>query len=848
VYRAHDSRLDREVAIKVLPESLATDRDRLSRFQREARLLASLNHPQIAQIHGVEESGGVPALVMELVEGPTLADRLNEGALPLDEALPMAVQIADALEAAHAQGIVHRDLKPANIKIRGDGLVKVLDFGLAKTLEPPASSAGASISPTLSLHATEAGIILGTAAYMAPEQARGKGADTRADIWAFGAVLFEMLSGVRPYGGDDVSETLAAVIKSEPVWDSLPGDTPDAIRRLLRRCLQKDRRQRLQHIGDARLELQEAQQPATRDAGPAPARPWRFLAIAATVGLLALTVGMLIGRRTGDAPDAPEMRLEISTPGGLAPQFALSPDGAVLAYATTGRRQIHLRDLASTEPRALAGTEGAEHPFWSPDGRALGFFANNKLKRVDVNGGLPEVLADVLTPAGGTWNRENVILYVPNDSDGVFQVSASGGESRAVTPDRQPRLAVRAPEFLPDGRRYIFYVARGGEAPGVYVGELGSDRIRRVLAANSPAKYANGHLWFVRDDVLVAQQLDPSTGQLAGPVVPIAEDVNIGLVGPNVSTSANGIVAYRSGAGRITRRQLVWFDRAGKELGTAGEEGSLASNPTLSSDGRFVVLQRTVDDNIDLWVIDVDRNVTTRLTDAPGIDSLPIWSPDATQVVFNSVRELSGLATLRIDRTRPPQRLGLPPQPVKIACDWSPDGRFILYKQFDERAGTTDLFVYPLEGGDKQPRAVAETAFDERDGQFSPDGKWVAYESNESGQPEIYMQPFPGPGAKVRVSVEGGTQVRWRADGREIFYIAADGGLVAAAVDLTRTPPFIGAPNTLFKTSIAPIRSISRQQYVVARDGQRFLVLTSEETGPLRPITLLLNWRPPAAR
>jgi Tol biopolymer transport system component len=848
VYRARDTKLDRDVAIKMLPEGFAGDHDRFLRFQREAKVLASLNHPQIAQIHGFEDLDGLHALVMELVAGPTLAERIAAGRLPPDEALAIAKQIAEALEAAHTQGIIHRDLKPANIKVRDDGVVKVLDFGLAKAIDPP-STPGASVSPTLSLHATQAGIILGTAAYMAPEQARGKAADTRADIWAFGVVLFEMLAGTRPFPGDEISDTLAGILKSEPPWDALPRDTPAAIRRLLRRCLQKDRQQRLQHIGDARLEIDEARGATAAEPVAVPAGTVRrpFWIAAAAAG--ALAVGVVAGRQFSIVPEAPEMRLEISMPMGMLTQFAISPDARSIAVARTGRRGLLVRALADSSARALTGTEGAEYPFWSPDGRSLGFFANNRLQRVESDGGAPQALATVITPAGGTWNRDGVILYVPSDAGGVFQVSAGGGESRMVTPHRTPPLATRLPQFLPDGRRFLFHVARGGEPAGVYVGELASDKIQRILSTNAPALYGSGHLWFLRDGALVAQAFDPATLALSGPIMPVADGVLTGLLGISISTSDAGPIAYRASLDRATRpllRQLVWFDRSGKQIGTAGEPGALASNPNLSPDDRSLLLQRTVQENVDLWLIDLQRNVTSRLTDNPGIDSMPVWSPDNNRLIFSSASaDGGGLAIASLDKARPQERVPLSfDDGAKVTSDWSTDGRFILYTHFNQSPATTDVWALPMDG-ERKPLPVATRTYNERDAQFSPDGKWVTYESDEAGTPEIYLQPFPGPGARTRVSVAGGIQVRWRRDGRELFYIATDENLMAVAVDLTATPTSVGTPARLFKTNVSPVRSISRQQYVVSRDGQRFLILTDEE-GPVPPVTLLFNWKPPA--
>ena len=663
-----------------------------------------------------------------------------------------------------------------------------------------------------------------------------------------------MLAGIRPFPGEEISDTLAGILKSEPAWEALPRDTSAAIRRLLRRCLQKDRQQRLQHIGDARLEIDEARGATAAESVAVPAgtvrRPSLWIAAAAAT---ALAVGSIAGRQFSIVPEAPEMRLEISMPMGTSTHYAISPDARSIAVARTGRRGLLVRAFEDPSPRALKGTEGAEYPFWSPDGRSVGFFANNQLQRIERDGGAPQALATAITPAGGTWNRDGVILYVPNDNGGVFQVSAGGGESRMVTPHRTPPLATRLPQFLPDGRRFLFYVARGGEPAGVYVGELASDAIQRILSTTAPAVYGSRHLWFIRDGALVAQAFDPATLALSGPIMPVADRVLAGLLGNSISTSVAGPIAYRASLERATPpsiRQLVWFDRSGKQMGTAGEPGAAASNPSLSPDGRSLLLQRTVQGNIDLWLIDLQRNVSSRLTDNPGIDSMPVWSPDNNRVIFTSASTSGvGLAIATLNKARPQEPFPLPfDDGVKavIPSDWSTDGRFILYTRFNESPSTTDVWALPMEG-ERKPLPVGTTTYNERDAQFSPDGKWVAYESDEAGSPEIYLQPFPGPGAKQRVSVAGGTQVRWQRDGRELFYIAADENLMAVAVDLTATPPSVGTPARLFKTNISPIRSISRQQYVVSRDGQRFLILTDEE-GPVPPITLLFNWKSTAAR
>jgi eukaryotic-like serine/threonine-protein kinase len=850
VYRARDTKLDREVAIKVLPELFVADPERVARFQREAKTLAALNHPHIGGIYGLEDAGGVHALVLELVEGPTLADRIAQAPIPLDEALPVARQIAEALEAAHEAGIIHRDLRPANIKLRPDGTVKVLDFGLAKALQATATSTNVTASPTITTPAmmTGVGMILGTAAYMSPEQARGKPADRRSDVWAFGVVLFEIVAGCRPFGGEEISDTLASILKTEPDWTALPPQTPSAIHRLLYRCLEKDPRRRLQHFGDARLEIDETQRAPVEAANVVHREPSRAkqLAWMLAVALAAIAVGVMAGRRMGDAPAASEVRLDISTmPTNMVTSFAISPDGRAIVLNGNGPRggQLWIRTLDSTAVRPLPGTESGQFPFWSPDGKSIGFFVDNQLKRLDVDGGQPQRLASVVTPAGGTWNSDGTILYVPNDNAGIRRISAAGGNSTEVTPRRSPSLAIRLPQFLPDGRRFIFYVARGGEPRGVYVGELGSEAIRRVADADLPAAFGAGHLWLIRERTLFAQRFDPATAQTIGPVIRVADSVGAGLIGAALSVSNAGPVAFRAFEGQGTRH-LTWFDRSGRALGTVGDEGGLVSNPASSADGQRVVVQRTVQDNTDLWIVDLRRNVSTRLTFDPGIDSMPIWSPDGTRIAFNTPGGRALYVIKRVDGTGDDEPLRLPSGGgTKILCDWSPDGRFILYKHLDDATSTNDLWAMPVSSG-LAPIPIVRTPADERDGQFSPDGKWVAYESDESGQSEIYVQPFPGPAAKTRVSTGGATQVRWRT---ELFYVAPSGDLMAVAVKLWGAQVTLGAPAALFRTHFAPVRSISRQQYVVARDGQRFLIVTVAENAP-PPITLVLNWKPPAAR
>ena len=847
VYRARDSKLGREVALKVLPDQFVSDADRLSRFVREAQILASLNHPNIAHIHGLEESGETRALVMELVDGETLADRIGNGPLRLEEAVPIARQIADALEAAHERGIVHRDLKPANIKVREDGSVKVLDFGLAKALDSAVVSPDVSKSPTLSVHATQAGVILGTAAYMSPEQARGKRVDARADIWAFGVVLFEMLTGRRPFTGDEISDTLASVIKDEPQWALLPKSLPGSIHRLLRRCLRKEPRQRLQHIGDARLELEESHHsdPAAAT-GRGMGRGERAVWISLFAG--AALLAALVVWRDGTRPLPPEMRVEIPTPNAVVMFLALSPDGQSIAYSANSERgsQIWLRHLGSTSARPIKGTEGGEFPFWSPDGRHLGFFANSRLKRISVDGGAATPIGASLTPAGGTWGPDGTILFVPADNGPVFAVSENGGDRRRVTPQAQS-IATRLPQFLPGGRRYLFYASSGIEPAGVYVGDLGSEDISHVLSADWPASYVAGHLVFVRDDALYAQRFDADSLALTGSPQLIAEDVVGGLFAANVAVSGSGTIAYRTGRGGRASRRLVLFDRSGKRLQDIGDEGGLVSNPSLSLDGRQLAVQRTTGGNVDIWVIDLQRNVSTRLTNHPAVEALPLWSPDGARIALGQSVIDSGPGVLRVDRPSEITSLGIAGVPgMPLLTDWSRDGRFIMLKAANQQNGANDIWAMPLDG-DRTSIPVATAAFDERDGQFSPDAQWVAFESDESGVSEIYVQPFPGPGRRARISPDGGAQVRWRADGRELYYLRPDQSLMAVSIARQGNEISIGAPVKLFNVTLAPVRAISRQQYVVSNDGQRFLAIESGGA-PVPPITLLLNWKGVAER
>ena len=861
VYRATDTNLKRQVAIKVLPASVAGDTERLARFQREAEVLAALNHPNIAQIHGLEKSGGTIALVMELVDGSTLADRITQGAIPVDEALPIAKQVAEALEAAHEQGIIHRDLKPANIKVRADGTVKVLDFGLAKAMEPAAgSSVSNSMSPTITTPAmTQAGMLLGTAAYMSPEQARGKPVDKRADIWAFGAVLFEMLTGKRAFRGEDIADTLALVVRGEPMWEALP-PVPARVQQVLRSCLQKEVRQRLGDMQSVRLALEGVFETATAGVSASRGR-LVLMAALAVVSALAIALAVATVRHLRETPP-PETRVEIVTPANADPMsFALSPDGRQIVFVASGdgASRLWLRPLASTTAQPLAGTEGAVYPFWSPDSRSVGYFAGGRLNRLDIGGGAPQAVATATAARGGTWNAQGVILFAPNLGP-LLRVAASGGPTVAAT-TLEGQSTHRFPVFLPDGRHFLFFVPGAPDTAGIYLGALDSDAMTRLTPAETRGVYVpasaearsaieGGWLAWVRDGALVAQRLDLGQRALAGDPVTLADRVaaDPGVSVSAVSAAATGLLAYRPGG--ATRRQLFWLDRSGKALGAWGgpDEDDLR-NPNLSPDGRRVAVYRTVQANTDIWLLDGAR--TSRFTFDAAQDRYPIWSADGSRIVFDSNRKGPRDLYRKPSSGAGSEELLVESPQIKVASDWSADGRFLLYHSVDRQTGA-DLWVLPTEG-DRKPRVFLKTGFNEVWGRFSPDGRWVAYASNESGRYEIYIRSFAaaasGAGASPaagqwQVSTAGGIYSRWRSDGRELYYIGPSGEMMAAPLVTTATTIEPGAPVALFPARLlgGGVDNAQGPQYDVSRDG-RFLVNTVLDDAA-SPITLIQNWTP----
>jgi Tol biopolymer transport system component len=863
VYRARDTKLNRDVAIKVLPDLVAGDPDRLARFEREAQVLASLNHPNIAHIHGLEESGSgqaaIRAIVMELVEGPTLADRIARGPIPLSEALPIAKQIAEALEAAHEQGITHRDLKPANIKVREDGTAKVLDFGLAKIGEAEGRGPSLSNSPTITA-VSRPGMIFGTAAYMSPEQAKGLGTDRTSDVWAFGCVLYEMLTGSAAFHGDSVSEILSEVLKSEPDWGRLPADTPESIRRLLRRSLQKNRKLRLHDIADARIEIDDARS-APRDEGratPGAVRSRERIVWISAFGFVALIAA--VWALWGSRPPAPaaEMRVDIATPPTTdTVSMAISPDGQKVVFVaiSEGRSRLWLRALSSDAARPLEGTDRASLPFWSADSRSVAFFADGKLQRIDIDGGSIAVLADAVLGRGGAWNRDGDLLFAAGPAAPILRISDAGGEPASVTRVETPQQVGHGyPQFLPDGRHFLYFVLGSPEAGGVYVGQLGSSETKRLLPADAAAVYApSGHLLFIRRSTLYAQDFDPVQRVLTGNPFPVAEGVAVDADGQSaLSASAAGPIVYRTGPAD-TPRQLVWFDQSGREIGTIGDPDLARPAVSLSPDGRRVAVFKRVNSNIDIFLLETERGLPNRFTVDLADDIFPVWSPDGNRIVFSSTRKGGLDLFLKSASGTGNEELLLATPGLDVASDWSPDGRFLLYFSADPKSGY-DIWTLPLNGGGK-PFPIVQTKSNERLAQFSPDGKWITYESDESGRYEIYVQPFSDAdgkvGGKVPVSSKGGAQVRWQHDGKALFYIALDDRLMAVPLGFASGGQVVepGEPVPLFATKVGgALQPFPRYQYSVS-DDRRFLMLVEREDAAPPPITVLLNWaaRQPAA-
>ena len=878
VYRARDTRLEREVAIKVLPAAFTADPDRLARFEREAKLLAQLHHPNIASIFGLEESGGVRALVMELVEGPTLAERLEAGALPLDEVLSVTRQIAEALEEAHEKGIVHRDLKPQNVKLSREGKVKVLDFGLAKALDTPGSAADVARSPALAnsptltaVHRTQLGVVLGTAAYMAPEQAAGKPTDRRADIWSFGVLLHEMLSGQRLFEGDSVAETLASVLKGEIDWKALPVATPPAIRRLLRRCLERRPRNRLHDIADARIVLDEVasgtvDEGAAETIAPAPPRPpWlRSLRSLRALPWLVALLGVAFGaaamlrlervdrrERPGDSPPrATRFAVMPPAPGEIDGYPALAPDGRSLAFCFAPQHSVPrlwLHSFDSGQGRELAGTEHAEQPFWSPDSRHLGFFARGQLRHVEIATGHVESLAAVSDSRGATWSESGDIVFSPSCCAPLSRVAAGGGASRPLTEldAGAGEGSHRYPWALPGGEAILFTVPNGKQ-PGIYWLSLATGKRVFLLPGAARAVYdPRGFLLWDRDGSLVARRFDPRTAALSAETVVAAEHVGSDAekTGQDLFAAGGEAVAVRPSMSY--QRELRWFDRHGNPGQVVGSLGNFY-DPWLSADGARVAVAKSVLPNYysaDIWIFDAAaRDRATRFSFAGG-SSTPIWSPDGTTIYFAAERRGENLI-------------------VAKRADGS-GGETVLYRGTSARlfhgcshcepllaiegtssAGTYKLWLLQLDGKRDLRPFQQSLPGSQTHAAFSPDGRLLAYTSDESGLPQIYVQPVDGSPERWQVTTDGGDLATWRADGKELFYVGSD--RVLRAVPIRGLSPFTaGDVQQLFAVSIPQLAITSQHSYYLpSADGQRFLVNGTNQAASDPGILVTLGWSP----
>ncbi|HVT02883.1 MAG TPA: protein kinase, partial [Thermoanaerobaculia bacterium] len=802
VWRATDTRLDRSVAIKVLPAEFAQNAQMKARFEREAKTISQLNHPNICSLYDIGHDSGTDFLVMELLEGETLAERLDKGALPLTEVLRYGAQIADALARAHRQGVMHRDLKPGNVMLSRSA-AKLLDFGLAKTLVP-VQPVSAPDDATQQKPLTQEGTILGTFQYMAPEQLAGEEADARTDIFALGAVLYEMATGKRAFEGKTRTSLIAAIIASDPrPISEIQPLTPPAFEHVVQKCLSKDREDRWQSAHDVAEELTWISGAGSKAGAAAPIvarqRTRQRLQLASAALLLAAITGVAgFAIANAHRAKAETLRALVASPEldaaveELETGFALSPDGKMLAYVgiRNGVALLFIRSLDRFDSRALAGTEGASFPFWSPDNSQVGFFAELKLKRIVVAGGEPQTVSDAEEiPRGGTWNRDGVILFAPGPRSGLLRVSAGGGPAVPATIlESRNEASHRWPAFLPDGRHFLYYVM--GDKKGIYLGSLDShQRTRIVDGGSNPLFVSPGVLLFVRDRDLVAQRFDTSHFRLIGEPVSVAEDIGqFGEDGPTgygrFSASDTGVVAFQKIS--LMTSQLVWRDRSGAELGRLGPPGSYMV-PILSRDATRVVINRTDPKTrkTDLWSEDLTRGVYSRLTTGPGQNTIGLWSPDGKQIVFSSNRNGVFDFYIKTANGGGDERPLFASPLSKFADDWSADGRFIVYEQFTPKT-YNDLWMLDLSSHKATP--VLTTEFDELHAQFSPDGKWLAYTCSESGKGEVYVQSFPPSGDKWQVSTTGGDQAVWSRDQKKIYYVAPDHNLFE--VEIATAPTF----------------------------------------------------------
>ena len=868
VHRARDTKLGREVALKLLPEELAGDGDRLARFRREAQVLASLHHPNIASIFGLEEADGRHFLIMELAEGADLTERIAKGPIPEEDVLDIARQLAAGLEEAHEKGVVHRDLKPANIKLGSDGKVKILDFGLARAFAgETASEENLENSPTITAMMSQGGVILGTAAYMSPEQARGKKVDRRADIWSFGVVLFEMLSGKRMFEGETVSDTLAAVLRAEPAWDALPEATSPGMRRLLERCLERDPLRRLRDVGEARIFLEDgandssilASSSSLIMAGGEPAAagrrvpawiPWTAMIVLATLGVL---FGWQVLGRSEPAqlfnttlpnPTDGVFHLLSTRPG----PATLSPDGTMVVYSVreeSGTIRLHLRRLDRPEATAISGTDGAAYPFWSPDSRFLGFTADDKLKKVAVAGGPPVTLCTADNLKGGTWNEAGDILFAPSHNSGIHRVAAAGGDPVEVTTlsEDANENSHRHPRFLPDGRQFLYLARVSGNNTAehrVYVASLDGGEPQILTTSQTAAEYSAGHLLTVREGILLATSFDPDTGELGENSVPLVEDILIvsggaacGVYSPN----PDGMLVYQASTG-TTERGLEWLSHSSGQSQTLGGTGDLF-RPRVSPDGAQAALEITDPDTDtgDLWLVDLETGLRSRFTFEPGEEDNPIWTPDGREILYRAQVD----STVRI-MARPVEGTGgaavvYETQPGRDCepTSISPDGRTLFFHE-EDADGEFDIFTLSLETGEKSP--FLDTELTVGGAMISPDGRWVAYHARTSGSWEILVRAVDSGERRWQIDREGGVYPMWNSDGSSLLYVEFSGELSRVSVDGSGGTFRAGAPEPFTRVAAPQGGGI---HYSLHPDGDRILhvggEISEDENGILRLVT-----------
>jgi Tol biopolymer transport system component len=851
VYRAKDQKLGRDVAIKVLPEEFAKDTDRVARFRREAKLLASLNHPNIAAIHGLEESDGTHFLVLELIEGDTLADRIKGGPIPVEESLRLALQIAEALEAAHEKGVIHRDLKPANVIITAEDKVKVLDFGLAKALADETRNIDSSHSPTITEAMTRPGVVLGTAAYMSPEQAKGKSVDKRADIWAFGCILYECLSGKRAVQRETSTETLAAILRDEPDWQALPSTVPPSIRFVLRRCLEKDVSRRFHDAADLRIEIEEAlsssQIARTPIYGRARRRPALPLAFAVLITAVITGIGVWLFK-----PATPALssvgRYTITLPTGdtfVAYSLALAPGGNELAYVgrtRAGTQQLFLRAMDSREPKPIPDTEGAGRPFFSPDGQWLGFGTQDgKIKKIHVSGGAAQVLCNT-GEWGATWASDGTIYFAPSGHSGLMKVSSSGGTPQEVTKLdlAKGEISHRLPQILPGGEALLFTVwtGPGWDERHLEVVVLKSGERRALLQGGDTGRYIpTGHVVYSHAEALTAVPFDLDRLEITGPPVLLADQTQ-GVEGGEFSVSDSGTLVYIKGSHQLFERRLVCVDRKGIAEPLSAP-ARCYGDPVLSPDGHRVALQIMAGTS-GIWIYEFARRTLTPFTplDSAGSSQAPVWTPDGKRIVYRGTRAgFRNLFWKATDGSGHEERLTTSHN-LQTPGSFTPDGKWLIFWE-DDPVTFRDLWMLPM-NGELKPIAFLQTPFAEWVPRFSPDGRWVAYVTNESGRGEICVRPFPGPGGALQISTEGGTEPLWSGDGKELFYRI---GNKMMAVDTVTQPSFkAGSPRMLFEGNYR-YSDTGGLNYAYSMQDQRFLMIQEvEPQPPATQIQIVTNW------